>query len=513
MVHASVRAVGKVAGGPDEIHLAIKDVVTPTGAMIMYAGCPQYVDEIGRGGLSAAEEAELLEKLPPFDAESARSSRDNGALVELFRTYPGSRVNHHPARFGVWGAPTDYLLSEQPWDYAFGHGSLFERFVRLGGKILLLGSDHDNVTFLHYTEHIIDIPDKRITRFKVPVLENGSRVWREMAEFDTSKGVHANWPSTFFSQLVDGYLGATHNRGGRVGDAPSYLFSAHGLHDYSLPIMRAVAAGQDRHPREPDARPHAAVELSAMAASIVAPVSRQLAVSDLERSVRFYRDILGFEVRRPADASAVDDRSRKIEVVRGPARIELTATAAVPAPNGDHRILFFETDDAAAMHGALESAGARPSALEDVNWIKMRVFEVRDPDGNVLWFGTPFGGPNAPRPDRMLRAIMPELPLTDVPAGVAYYRDVLGFTVNYAQHDIGVMDRDKTRLLLVARSSRHTGIGSCYVYVEDADALHAELVAKGANVQGEPLSQPWGLREFRVLDPEGNQISFGQPFE
>jgi aminoglycoside N3'-acetyltransferase len=27
MVHASVRAVGEVAGGPDEIHLALKDAV------------------------------------------------------------------------------------------------------------------------------------------------------------------------------------------------------------------------------------------------------------------------------------------------------------------------------------------------------------------------------------------------------------------------------------------------------------------------------------------------------
>jgi hypothetical protein len=83
---------------------------------------------------------------------------------------------------------------------------------------------------------------------------------------------------------------------------------------------------------------------------------------------------------------------------------------------------------------------------------------------------------------RMLWQIMPELPLADVPAGVAHYRDILGFSVNYQQHDIGVMDRDAVRLLLVARTERHTGIGSCYVYVADADALHAELVAKVANV-------------------------------
>jgi uncharacterized glyoxalase superfamily protein PhnB len=114
---------------------------------------------------------------------------------------------------------------------------------------------------------------------------------------------------------------------------------------------------------------------------------------------------------------------------------------------------------------------------------------------------------------RMFDQIMPELPLTDVPAGVAHYRDVLGFSVNYQQHDLGVMDRDIVRLLLIGRTERHAGISSCYVYVRDADALLAELVAKGANVQGRPIRRPWGLREFRVLDPEGNQITFGQPFE
>lgn len=113
----------------------------------------------------------------------------------------------------------------------------------------------------------------------------------------------------------------------------------------------------------------------------------------------------------------------------------------------------------------------------------------------------------------MFEKIMPELPLDDVPAGVAHYRDVLGFRVNYAQHDIGVMDRDDARVLLIARTERHGGIGSCYVYVSDADALHAELTAKGANVQSAPVSRPWGLREFHVLDPEGNRLTFGQPFE
>jgi len=113
----------------------------------------------------------------------------------------------------------------------------------------------------------------------------------------------------------------------------------------------------------------------------------------------------------------------------------------------------------------------------------------------------------------MLQKIMPEFPCDNVDAAVAYYRDVLGFKVNYAQHDIGVMDRDRVRLLLITRTERYRGIGSCYIYVEDADRLHAELSAAGAKVLDAPVSRPWGLREFHVEDLDGNQITFGEPFE
>jgi uncharacterized glyoxalase superfamily protein PhnB len=108
---------------------------------------------------------------------------------------------------------------------------------------------------------------------------------------------------------------------------------------------------------------------------------------------------------------------------------------------------------------------------------------------------------------------MPELPLADVAAGVKHYRDVLGFSVNYEKQGFAVMDRDRARILLITRTERHNGIASCYVYVADADALHAEFVAKGANVEAPPVSRPWGLREFRVFDPEGNILTFGKPFQ
>ncbi len=239
---------------------------------------------------------------------------------------------------------------------------------------------------------------------------------------------------------------------------------------------------------------------------IVAPVSRFLAVADVARSIAFYRDVLGFSARENA-------------VESGPARIEFGVADGAPDSTGRSRprgsaIVYFETDDVAALREAVIARGGKPSELEKANWIKMRVFEIRDPDGHTLWFGQSFQEPEpAKDPLRQLRQALPELPLSDVHAGVAYYQKVLGFRINYAQDDVGVMDRDDITLLLIARTERHTGIGSCEFYIRDADALHAELLAKGANVQGAPVSRPWGLRSFMVLDLEGNRLTFAQPFE
>jgi aminoglycoside 3-N-acetyltransferase len=242
MVHASVRAVGTIAGGPDQIHLAVTDVLNDYGTLLMYAGCPRFVDSVGRGILSRDEEAEVLEKLPPFDAASARANPSNGTLVEFFRTYAGARVNDHVVRFVARGAQAEYLLSGQPWNYAYGRDSPLVRFVQLRGKILLIGSDHDAVTFLHHVEHIAPIENRRIARFQVPILANGIRVWKDMEEFDTSSvGAHPNWPDRFFEQIVDKYLNVSGSVGGLVGDACSYLIDAQDFLTFALIEMEKTA--------------------------------------------------------------------------------------------------------------------------------------------------------------------------------------------------------------------------------------------------------------------------------
>jgi aminoglycoside 3-N-acetyltransferase len=142
----------------------------------------------------------------------------------------------------VWGERAAQLINGQPWSYPFGAGSILERFHDANGKILLLGSDHDNVTFLHYSEHVAEFADKRIARFKVPVLRNGERVWIESEEVDTSsQGAHANWPDRFFARIVWSCVVANGIESGRIGDAKSWLIPARELHAHAKRIMEAVA--------------------------------------------------------------------------------------------------------------------------------------------------------------------------------------------------------------------------------------------------------------------------------
>ncbi len=236
-----------------------------------------------------------------------------------------------------------------------------------------------------------------------------------------------------------------------------------------------------------------------------APASRRLPVRDVERSRAFYRDMLGFEERPPG---ADFGPGAAAELVRGAARIQLE-----PASPSSRQVVFLETEDVAGFRAVVLARGGQPSELARVNWIKYDVFEVRDPDGHALWFGQSFHQTGLRRPEGLLEDALPVLSCDDVAAAVRHYVDVLGFRINYQQEGLGVMYRDASTLLLLPRTAERPGPVDVEFYVRDADALHAELSGHGAHVRGEPVSHPWGLRDFVVLDLDGNRLTFAQPFE
>ena len=121
--------------------------------------------------------------------------------------------------------------------------------------------------------------------------------------------------------------------------------------------------------------------------------------------------------------------------------------------------------------------------------------------------------------DRQLLAINPYFLVEDVYGTAEYYRDVLGFTFEqfWGEPPAFVMvRRDGIQIMLrspaKAQPNRERLEHSldAYVYVRDVDALHTELVGRGARVLSEPCDQPHDCREFEIQDPNGYVICFGQ---
>ncbi len=70
-------------------------------------------------------------------------------------------------------------------------------------------------------------------------------------------------------------------------------------------------------------------------------------------------------------------------------------------------------------------------------------------------------------------------------------------------------NRNDGRLLeaVVPRIGRPGPI-SVYVEVEDVDEYHGRVKAAGAEVVEPIWDAPWGLRQFSILDPDGNLTTF-----
>jgi uncharacterized glyoxalase superfamily protein PhnB len=45
--------------------------------------------------------------------------------------------------------------------------------------------------------------------------------------------------------------------------------------------------------------------------------------------------------------------------------------------------------------------------------------------------------------------------------------------------------------------------------VQDVDALAKQIKARGGTLTQEPRDQPWGTRDFALVDPDGYKITIG----
>jgi predicted enzyme related to lactoylglutathione lyase len=107
----------------------------------------------------------------------------------------------------------------------------------------------------------------------------------------------------------------------------------------------------------------------------------------------------------------------------------------------------------------------------------------------------------------VIENIAPILRCDDFEASKRYYVDVLGFKIDFETPWMAGVSRDGRGLMLCRE---HQGERGTWVWigVEDADALYAELVAKGAMIRDPPQNFDWAY-EFQVEDPSGHVLRFG----
>jgi catechol 2,3-dioxygenase-like lactoylglutathione lyase family enzyme len=113
-------------------------------------------------------------------------------------------------------------------------------------------------------------------------------------------------------------------------------------------------------------------------------------------------------------------------------------------------------------------------------------------------------------------AAVPALPVSDERRAVAFLIDALGMQeVQHEGRGIGFLRRDQVQIQLwvpdgsAPGAERYlAGSASCRVEVTGIDELYRHCLALGVVHPNAPLTdQPWGMREFAILDPDHNLIT------
>lgn len=119
-----------------------------------------------------------------------------------------------------------------------------------------------------------------------------------------------------------------------------------------------------------------------------------------------------------------------------------------------------------------------------------------------------------------LRSAGPSFTVNDIRKSLAFYRDVLGFTVKErwerdgALHGVELVAGSVTFWLGQDdwKKGRDRVKGQGFrMYcgtAQDIDALAAGIRARGGALAEGPKDEPWGGRDFAVVDPDGFKITF-----
>ena len=124
-----------------------------------------------------------------------------------------------------------------------------------------------------------------------------------------------------------------------------------------------------------------------------------------------------------------------------------------------------------------------------------------------------------PRKQPVLIGSNPVLAASDYERARAFYRDQLGFAVVEEGGDparFGIFRRDKSQLFVDSWNGPRTpivGLWSAYIHAAQLAELAQEFESKGIKLSKPIRDTNYGMREFEVMDPDGNVICFGEDLD
>jgi catechol 2,3-dioxygenase-like lactoylglutathione lyase family enzyme len=116
-----------------------------------------------------------------------------------------------------------------------------------------------------------------------------------------------------------------------------------------------------------------------------------------------------------------------------------------------------------------------------------------------------------------MHEVVPTLRVAKLAASEPFYVSTLGFRVDWRHTDdagalFAQLSREGLLLYLSERDEDGSGRGLVHLYVPNVDRWHAEFFERGVDAPL-PQDKPWGNREFRVVDPDGNQLCVCTPLK
>lgn len=116
----------------------------------------------------------------------------------------------------------------------------------------------------------------------------------------------------------------------------------------------------------------------------------------------------------------------------------------------------------------------------------------------------------------MLTAINPKLPMRNKALTKEFYIDKLGFEqLGRVDHDAYLMvqkENIEIHFFEFTALDPRENYGQIYIRTNDIDTLYQEMLNKKINIHpaGHLQTKSWGQKEFSLLDPDNNLLTFGQ---